>query len=106
LFFPEPETQGAPEGRQWHRNETDSGQLKAKRAKATVRPGADLIACAIDKGVDKTFGFIFVSPPQDGEKYFARRSGETEISRPARDLENCQETERWRKTQSQESNHA
>lgn len=105
LLASQPEGDQAPPRRKWCGDETNTGHTEAKPGEQRIRPGADLIARAINERVDEAFRFVFVFATQHGEKDFPCWTGDSEIPGAAQCLKGCQQAERGRESHGKETDH-
>ena len=90
LFASEPHTEREPNSDDRNSDKTNSAEAEAERGESAVGPCANLVAYAVGKSVDHTFGFVFVLTPQNREQHFAGRTHESERRRSPQHLKHCQ----------------
>src|SRR4051794_11150473 len=87
LAATEPEGEEEPDHAEGNGREGDAGEAEAERGEALVGPGGELVAAAIDEGLDEALRLVLVLARHDGEKDLHRRVGEREVGGAAEDQE-------------------
>src|SRR4051794_14410614 len=106
LTFSEPKTVDEPYSREDGGDDRRLRDAQGKRADQSIRPRTDLIAGAIDRGIDESLSLIAILAAYHGEQNLTCRPREREIPGATDHLEGDDRRERWEHREHPKTQHA